>query len=349
MNRILSGLILFNLLYACSGSGTGKREEHGSESKSKYDFVIDNSCSFNRRLINQKVYSFESDIEAESALKKILKLTGLPANFKLRSASVDNACAVIKCDDQGNCDRYILYNQEFMEMIKDETSTHYSELAILAHEIAHHLSGHTLSSKGSNYDSELEADQFAGFILYKLGATVEQAKVAFKLLPKNGSASHPPRSARLAAVTNGWYDAKRNGEESDATDKTVVDNNVEAKKKQIKKSDIFNLSNGDKLRLAELKRYAMYFEDSNHDYECVIENKGPLIYLDDFNYLSVEHWPITNNLSQKGNVMWNISDVSYALKVGGSFWTFNSSNKIIGCYGGRIGPGYIRIEQGFYY
>jgi hypothetical protein len=349
MNRFLSSLILLNLLYCCSGNGTKNSKENGEESKSKYDFVIDNSCSFNQRLINQKVYSFESDIEAESALKKILKLTGLPANFKLRSASVDNACAVIKCDNQGNCDRYILYNQEFMETIKDETSTHYSELAILAHEIAHHLSGHTLSNKGSNYDSELEADQFAGFILYKLGATLEQTKVAFKLLPIKGSVSHPPRSARLAAVTNGWYDAKRNGEESGITEKTVVINNVEAKKKQIKKSDKFKLSNGDKLRLEELKRYAAYFEDSNHELECLFEGKGPMIYLDDFNYVSVEPWLITNNLSQKGNVMWNISDVSYALKVGGSFWTFNSTNKIIGCYGGRIGPGYIIIKQGFYY
>jgi hypothetical protein len=215
---VLSILTIF--LLACSenieetsGSPlTEKEVVKEVEPKSKYDFVIENSCGFDRSMINEKVYSFDSDIEADNALKKIMKLTGLPANFEIRAASVDNACAVIKCDDSGNCDRYILYNQEFMERVKDETSTSYSELAILAHEIAHHLSGHTLANTGSSYDMELEADKFAGFMLYKLGASIGEAKKAYSSLNNNGSATHPPKSARIAAITNGWYDAKRNGE-----------------------------------------------------------------------------------------------------------------------------------------
>ncbi len=179
---------------------------------SKYDFVVENSCGFDRSMINEKVYSFNSDLDADNALNDIMKLTGLPANFEIRAASVDNACAVIKCDDKGNCDRFILYNQEFMEKVKDQTSTHFSELAILAHEIAHHLSGHTLSNQGSSYDMELEADKFAGFILYKLGANIEESKRAYSSLGERGSLTHPPKKARVAALTNGWYDAKRNGE-----------------------------------------------------------------------------------------------------------------------------------------
>lgn len=193
--------------------------------ESKYDFVIENSCGFDRAMINEKVYSFDSDNEAESALKKIMKLTGLPANFEIRAASVDNACAVIKCDNSGNCDRYILYNQEFMEKVKDETASNYSELAILAHEIAHHLSGHTLTSTGSSYDMELESDKFAGFMLYKLGASIDEAKKAFSMLSVNGSSTHPPRSARLAAVSNGYYDAKRNGEKVVSIYSNETDNN----------------------------------------------------------------------------------------------------------------------------
>jgi hypothetical protein len=163
-------------------------------------------------MINEEVYSFKSDLEADNALNRIMKLTGLPANFQIRASSVPNACAVIKCDDDNNCDRYILYNQEFMEKIKDETRSNFSELAVLAHEIAHHLSGHTLSNLGNSYDMELEADKFAGFILYKLGADLNDVKKAFSSLPIQGSETHPPRNARIAAVTNGWYDAKRNGE-----------------------------------------------------------------------------------------------------------------------------------------
>jgi hypothetical protein len=186
--------------------------EQNDSPESKYDFVIENSCGFDRPLKNTKVYSFESDKEAENALNRIMKLTGLPANFEIRAASIDNACAVIKCDDNGDCQRFILYNQEFMEKIKSETSSNFAELAILAHEIAHHLSGHTLTSAGSSYDMELEADKFAGFILYKLGATIDDAKKAYSKLNENGSSTHPPKSARIAAISNGYYEAKRNGE-----------------------------------------------------------------------------------------------------------------------------------------
>jgi hypothetical protein len=59
---------------------------------------------------------------------------------------------------------------------------------------------------------ELEADKFAGFILYKLGASIEETKKAYSSLSERGSSTHPPRSARIAAISSGYYDAKRNGE-----------------------------------------------------------------------------------------------------------------------------------------
>lgn len=205
-------------------------EKEGSTPQSKYDFVIENSCGFDRSMINEKVYSFDSDLEADNALKRIMRLTGLPANFEIRAASVDNACAVIKCDNSGNCDRYILYNQEFMEKVKDETQTNYSELAILAHEIAHHLSGHTLANTGSSYDMELEADKFAGFMLYKLGASIADAKKAYSSLNNTGSSTHPPKTARIAALSNGWYDAKRNGEKQVETTSNTQSRNSKTDK-----------------------------------------------------------------------------------------------------------------------
>ena len=179
---------------------------------SSYQMHIDHSCSFDVDLIDTTVYSFTSDVQADKALNRIMKLTGLPANFELKSASVPNACAVVKCDDYGNCKRYILYSQEFMENIKYETRTNYAELGILAHEIGHHLSGHTLTNNGSRYDTELEADKFAGFMLYKLGATITEVKQCYSILPSTGSSTHPPKSARIAAVSSGYYDAKRSGE-----------------------------------------------------------------------------------------------------------------------------------------
>jgi hypothetical protein len=182
-----------------------------AQHNSKYELKVKNACNFDMSMINKTVYGFSSDVEAESALQRIMKLSGLPANFEIRAASVPNAAAFVDCDINGNCKRYILYNQEFMENLKDETNSPHAEYAVLCHEIGHHLSGHTITNSGENYDLELEADKFAGFMLFKLGLTIEETKKTYSNLPINGSTTHPPKDARIAALTNGWYDAKRNG------------------------------------------------------------------------------------------------------------------------------------------
>jgi hypothetical protein len=234
------------LLYSCNqSSNNNSSKDKINEVQSKYEIFIEESCGFDRSMINQKVYTFDSDNEAELALKKIMKLTGLPANFEIKAASVPNACAVIKCNDEGDCERFIFYNQEFMEKIKNESNTSYAELAILAHEIAHHLSGHTLKQTGNNYDMELEADKFSGFILFKLGATIEQTKSAFSTLPVSGSYTHPPKSARIAAISNGWYEAKRNGEPiiflKETKNQKIDDNDLKQSTPESKNKIRFNI------------------------------------------------------------------------------------------------------------
>ena len=104
-------------------------------------------------------------------------------------------------------ERYILYSLQFMERIKDKTHTDWSSISILAHEIGHHLSGHTLDGLGSRPKKELEADRFSGSILQKMGATLDQATV--NTFSEEGSRTHPGMSARVAAVTNGWKAAKK--------------------------------------------------------------------------------------------------------------------------------------------
>ena len=188
----------------------------GSESaetvqENKYEVLIENSCGFDKDVINKKVYAFASDIDADNALEKIMKLTGLPPNFEIKAANVDNACAVVECDDNRGCKRIIYYNQEFIEKMNDATNTDFTELAILAHEIGHHLSGHTIAEPKNRHEEELEADKFAGFILHQLGASIETAKNVFSYFPINGTKTHPPKEARIAAMSNGWYDSKRKG------------------------------------------------------------------------------------------------------------------------------------------
>ena len=73
----------------------------------------------------------------------------------------------------------------------------------------HHLQGHTLEHGGSRPTIELEADKFSGFVLYKLGATLEQAEIGMITLGSDrGSSTHPSRKARLAAIESGWAEAR---------------------------------------------------------------------------------------------------------------------------------------------
>ncbi len=167
--------------------------------------VISEACSYYGETIEGEIYGFASDSEAESAIERIMRFTGLPQNFTIKAANVPNAAAVIR-DNK----RLILYNQTFMERVKERTNTDWAAISILAHEIGHHLSGHTLEPGGSRPETELQADKFSGYILFKMGATLDQSQKAMDTMAgEGGSETHPPKSARLAAVANGWVEAKQ--------------------------------------------------------------------------------------------------------------------------------------------
>jgi hypothetical protein len=79
----------------------------------------------------------------------------------------------------------------------------------LAHEIGHHLAGHTIKPKGINPGDELAADKFSGFILFQMGASLDQAKAALQSIGKEiDTINHPPVNLRLQAVANGWMQAE---------------------------------------------------------------------------------------------------------------------------------------------
>src|SRR5690606_3988707 len=72
-------------------------------------------------------------------------------------------------------------------------------------EVGHHLNGHTLKSGGSNHRIELQADEFSGFVLARMGCSLGDAQAAVnKMLPDEGSATHPANADRLATIEKGW-------------------------------------------------------------------------------------------------------------------------------------------------
>lgn len=142
-------------------------------------------------------------VGARDIVQEIINVIGLKPRFELRPADIDNAAAVTY-----NGKRYILYNENFLAAINNATHTDWGGVSILAHEIGHHLNGHTLKGGGSNVADELEADEFSGFVLRKLGANMADAQAAINLLSEErNSSTHPGRSYRLAAISKGWRNA----------------------------------------------------------------------------------------------------------------------------------------------
>ena len=137
-------------------------------------------------------------------IREITDAVGLKARFELRATrEVDNAAAVVY-----NGKRFLLYNPDFLNSVNRAGHTDWAGISILAHEMGHHLNGHTLRAGGSQPADELEADEFSGFVLRKLGAGLAQAQAAMATVPDTeDSATHPGRTPRLAAIGQGWQRA----------------------------------------------------------------------------------------------------------------------------------------------
>ena len=90
----------------------------------------------------------------------------------------------------------------------NRTGTDWAVRSIMAHEVGHHLQGHTLQRGGSRPPIELEADNYSGHIVRWLDGTLDNAQAAMRTLaPRRDSATHPGRDRRLNAIAEGWHQA----------------------------------------------------------------------------------------------------------------------------------------------
>jgi hypothetical protein len=162
--------------------------------------LSDQSCSYFGEDLPSGAALSGGSSEAEQIISSIISLIGLKPRFEIRAARIPNAAAVIHKNK-----RFVLYNPVFIEELNRSVGSKWASVSILAHEIGHHLNGHTLEEGGSRPDIELEADEFSGFILRKLGATLDESQAAMKVAASvKASHTHPARKQRLEAIERGW-------------------------------------------------------------------------------------------------------------------------------------------------
>jgi hypothetical protein len=214
--------------------------------------------------INEKVFcnqfSFRSKEIAEKAVDEIIRRSGLKQNFYvIECPNTDNCFAAI----QGQ-NRLIVYDGSFMKKANDLSKSDWGALSILAHEIGHHLQGHTIIEGGSDPSKELEADEFSGFVMYQMGASLKEAQAAINQLTSDyDDGTHPARPKRLAAIKKGYENAqelypnikKNNNSTTQPLDKQVnvgkVNESADNGKETIKKptTKVESLSNVENLTI----------------------------------------------------------------------------------------------------
>lgn len=170
------------------------------------------------------VASGESNSSAKESIEEILSVVGLFPNFKVQQCpKINNALAKNVTNKLGNKERFILYDNEFFDRITQETSNDWAAISILAHEVGHHLNGHALNDEGSKHQWELDADEFSGFVLARMGSSLEDAQSALSSLKnEKATATHPAKADRLAAVEKGW----KRGSGQLVTDITITEEDI---------------------------------------------------------------------------------------------------------------------------
>ncbi|HYE56114.1 MAG TPA: hypothetical protein VD996_14795 [Chitinophagaceae bacterium] len=157
--------------------------------------------------LNAQTASLASSVDTETAeemIRDIMDAVDMETTFEVRAARIPNAAAATI---KGK--RYILYNPAFIAKLQQVTgSNRWAPISILAHEIGHHIFGHTLKQSGNPQQTELEADAFSGFVLRRMGANLEDAQLAVRLASgRHATGTHPGRYDRLVAIANGWSKA----------------------------------------------------------------------------------------------------------------------------------------------
>lgn len=201
MRRSIIYIILINLFFvSCKNEAKNDSNLEDQNNSNVTKQIKIKGCGFNSLIEIEKNFLPAED-RVIQIIDNIVSYSGLPNNFKVyRADYINNAFATIIENE-----RVIVYDSKLFNDVEWYSDTFWTSVSILAHEIGHHLSGHTEDNLGSVPSKELEADAFSGFVLYKMGATKEQAIKAMSLLGSdNDSETHPSKSKRIKVIEDSW-------------------------------------------------------------------------------------------------------------------------------------------------
>ena len=155
------------------------------------------------------INKLEEHPEMTAFVRKVLALTGLHNDVPVLVDPKAESCGY--ATTKGGRE-YIGVNLECVGPLRVSIpyeGYNWYAVGVLTHEIGHLLGGHTANGANSHRE-ENEADEWAAWAMYRLGASMPQARSFFSSLSREGSKSHPARAVRIASVMRGWSRAREN-------------------------------------------------------------------------------------------------------------------------------------------
>jgi hypothetical protein len=171
----------------------------------------DSAYRFKLKLSNE-AQADKSEIEA--VFQQISDRIGLARNFQLESCPDVEYCNAFEVDGV----RVVRYNPSFVKDMRRKTGSTWSAVFLLAHEAGHHYLGQNINFHNDttkNYaisrKYELQANEFAGFVLARLGATLGETACITRALCEGDETTHYPTKAQhLSSIKTGWEKGVKN-------------------------------------------------------------------------------------------------------------------------------------------
>jgi tetratricopeptide (TPR) repeat protein len=142
-----------------------------------------------------------------SIIDSFLLDSGLENNFVLKECpSLNTSTAAMIDPYYGTMERYVTFPENLLDNWKHYTSINWRYFGQLMHAIGHQLFRHTLIIGLDNSNEELIADEFSGYMLASMGASLKQSFSALQFF-KSETLKHaifPKVDVRKEAIAKGW-------------------------------------------------------------------------------------------------------------------------------------------------
>lgn len=201
-----SALLLICLSITLVSGQQGEYSSAKTESMLKESVIV--KCKAGTEWYSIKTTAESNPVIASkisNALEEVIKTAGfLPDIVKAKQADIGNSSFCASSD--GNY--YFFYEPEWFAKLNKYSAANEDWMIrfIVADVISHINLAHHLKYLGSTPENELKANEYAGELLARMGATLEQTLTALRspLMKSNGSYTHPSTEERLKATEKGW-------------------------------------------------------------------------------------------------------------------------------------------------